>query len=233
MFKIYHQETENLIEFLDARFTLKDLKIITYRTINYWDEAGFLLRKRRKTDKGWRRFSLIEFLWIKLLDEIRELNIPIETVVKNLFTCLGHKGTDKSSIEKAQINFLSIIKQCAYKKQKVDLFITKFAASFNAREGFENYIVISINKLIIDFVRLQLDQNSKTPLLTEDELEILTTLRQDNIVELSAEIMGEILSIDILKKQIAFNTLLEIIYKPYSIIKYKTKGGKTVIIDKE
>ena len=43
----------------------------SYRTLNSWDNAGLLLNLP-KDDNKWRKFSIVEILWIFI---IKELNI--------------------------------------------------------------------------------------------------------------------------------------------------------------
>jgi DNA-binding transcriptional MerR regulator len=233
-------QAENIINtFLEPKYTLKDFDtgIITYRTINYWDSSDFLLRKRRKTERGWRRFSLIEFLWIKLLDELRVLNITIESTVPLLFTCLGLKGKTGKEIETAQLNFLNIVKQCVFEKNKLVLLIHKNIAEFKKYDEFKNdymrpnsFVFISVNKLLIDFIILQQRQEIiETPLLTENENEFLSLLKKDQIAELSIDETKVILDFEN-NSDTFIRNLIEQFYNPYSKITYKTKGGKTVII---
>ncbi len=85
-------DQELLKQLLERKFTVKIFeKEISYRTINYWDEKGFLLTEREKADTDWRKLSFIDYIWIRLLDEVRKMGMSVELFVKNLFRELGIK----------------------------------------------------------------------------------------------------------------------------------------------
>lgn len=78
---------ENLTIFLlEDRFTIKDMDV-TYTNITYWDKQGILSFNRSASGK-WRNFNFIDFMWIKTVDELRELGVStklIKAVKKSLF----------------------------------------------------------------------------------------------------------------------------------------------------
>lgn len=78
---------ENLSDFLLVdRFTIKDLDV-SYTNITYWDKQG-ILSFNRSTGGKWRNFNFIDFMWIKTVDELRELGVStklIKAVKKSLF----------------------------------------------------------------------------------------------------------------------------------------------------
>ncbi|MBL0047047.1 MAG: MerR family transcriptional regulator [Bacteroidetes bacterium] len=78
---------EKLTEFLlEERFTIKDLGV-SYTNITYWDKQG-ILSFSRSAGGRWRNFNFIDFMWIKTVDELREIGISttlIKAAKKNLF----------------------------------------------------------------------------------------------------------------------------------------------------
>lgn len=60
----------------EKKFTVKDA-YITYRNLNYWSKAG-LLNEDRNTSSGWRRMSLKDLLWLRILRDLRELGVPVD-----------------------------------------------------------------------------------------------------------------------------------------------------------
>ena len=83
--EIYEIITKNIL-------TVKDTGI-RYRVINHWDEKG-LLRFSRKVEEGNRKFSLVDFVWIKVVDELREfgLKIPeVKRIADEIYTPLPMK----------------------------------------------------------------------------------------------------------------------------------------------
>lgn len=76
---------------MTKKFTVKDLtelnEKINYRTINHWDEKGYLLDQKDET--GWRKFSFVDYVWILLLDELREFDVAVKNIVPSLFIDFG------------------------------------------------------------------------------------------------------------------------------------------------
>lgn len=52
---------------------------VTYRQLNSWDEQG-LLPNTREGGKGWRKFSIMDAIWIKIIHELREFGFPLEKI---------------------------------------------------------------------------------------------------------------------------------------------------------
>lgn len=61
----------------ESRFTLKDVGV-TYRWITYWHSKGLLIGNY--IEGKWRKFDLVEFVWLKMIVKLREFNIPIEKI---------------------------------------------------------------------------------------------------------------------------------------------------------
>lgn len=51
----------------------------TYRVLSHWDSMG-LLECERDGTKGWRRFNLIERLWVQVIIQLRKLGLPLEKI---------------------------------------------------------------------------------------------------------------------------------------------------------
>ena len=59
-------------------FRPKDLGV-TYTNINYWDKKG-VLSSHRKNESQWRNFTFIDFAWLRVISEMRDLGTPIELI---------------------------------------------------------------------------------------------------------------------------------------------------------
>jgi len=71
---------------LEKRFTASQAGI-THRWITYWDKEGLLFSKTEK--EKWRKFSFIEYVWLRIIRELRKYHISIKIILnlKNaLFT---------------------------------------------------------------------------------------------------------------------------------------------------
>jgi DNA-binding transcriptional MerR regulator len=48
----------------------------SYRVLSHWDLEG-LLECERDSEKGWRKFNVVEILWLQIIQELRKLGLPI------------------------------------------------------------------------------------------------------------------------------------------------------------
>lgn len=67
------------------RFHSRHLEIeksdVSYRVLTHWDSLG-LIECERDSSQGWRRFNLIETLWLSVIKKARELGLSLEQVSK-------------------------------------------------------------------------------------------------------------------------------------------------------
>jgi DNA-binding transcriptional MerR regulator len=49
----------------------------SYRTINSWSEAGLLLEEEDRNN-GWRKFSILDLVWLEILKELRAIGFGLE-----------------------------------------------------------------------------------------------------------------------------------------------------------
>lgn len=72
----------------DKQFSVKDINI-PYQWVNNWDKEGLLFEDDREDGK-WRKFNFIDYLWIKIIVELREFGLSYD-VIKKLREVLSHK----------------------------------------------------------------------------------------------------------------------------------------------
>jgi DNA-binding transcriptional MerR regulator len=52
---------------------------LPYRTLNHWENEG-LYESQREENQRWRRFSFVEFVWIRMIDQMRTIGLKIDTI---------------------------------------------------------------------------------------------------------------------------------------------------------
>ncbi len=65
-------------EFDEKKYKPSDLRI-TARAINSWKENELLVDTDKK---GWHKFNLTECIWLKIIQNLREFNLPLEAIRK-------------------------------------------------------------------------------------------------------------------------------------------------------
>jgi DNA-binding transcriptional MerR regulator len=81
---------------------------VPYRSINHWENAG-LIDNDRGEARSWRRFSFVEFIWIRMIDEMRKVGLPMDTI----------KAVKQSLFQPASIADLDIHLRSIYKARGV------------------------------------------------------------------------------------------------------------------
>lgn len=75
-------------------FTPKDLDV-SYTNLNYWDKQG-ILSSNRKGETSWRNFNFIDYVWIRVITELRNVGAPIELI--RLWKNQLFSGVDTNSL---------------------------------------------------------------------------------------------------------------------------------------
>jgi hypothetical protein len=91
------KDKKHFDEFYDLlskpRFRVKETSE-SYRSINYWDENGLLLGKRDVAD-SWRQFSIIDVIWLRILQALKQYGMQNEkllTLKEYLFRIQDKQG---------------------------------------------------------------------------------------------------------------------------------------------
>ena len=91
------------LDFLDnlmnPQFTISDINI-EHRTILHWEKEELI---DKQESSGWRRYSFCDYIWIRMLREMRDFGVPIstlKTLKKELFSFDQQIPTENISDEK-------------------------------------------------------------------------------------------------------------------------------------
>lgn len=160
LFLSSHKDNPEYKATLD-RFNEKIFKVsdtgITYRTINSWENANLLLAGPNEEAK-WRKFSIIEVLWLHIIKELRDLGLStskILTLKDSLFKNNGAYGEGITST--FGVYLLSIRAKrdvmVVVANSGIGDFLLDFEYELALRnEDFPNtHIVINLNKICADF----------------------------------------------------------------------------------
>lgn len=196
-------------------FTNKDLENISYRTINYWDEKGYLTGERKAGSK-WRKFDFFQLLWIQLLDKCRHMGITIDNFVPSLFNAFGYiqnleedlrialeKELDENlrkefhtmlgNATNFQSTFRFWVLYAIFVKKQVSVRYNSDAKCYvttknddSPKYESKSFISISINELITDFLaNKSIEVIGDVEILSDNEIEILKIIRENDVSELT------------------------------------------------
>ena len=165
--------------------TERNLKFdsITYRQLNSWGKEGLLTVQRE--GREWRRFSIIDAVWVKLIKELREFGMSREQL-KITKQSLEFES-DKYGVAMPMLEFytafiiggkLPVVLLVFKDGVAVPVSVTQFKVA-NEITGLEDHIQINLNKLLQSMfpeVDLKPQQKPEMPLYV-DEMELLAFLR--------------------------------------------------------
>lgn len=156
---------------------------VSYRELNSWEKAGLLTVQRE--GREWRRFSIIDAIWVRLIKELREFGVTWKQL-KVAKESLEFEN-EKCGVAMPMLEFYTafVIAQ----RMPVVILVFKDGISIPvsltqykvAKEttGVANHVQISLNDLIQGMVpELDLKPAHKTEMpLDVDEMELLAFLR--------------------------------------------------------
>lgn len=124
---------------------------ITYRQLNHWEENGLL----PKRESGWRKFSLMEALWLHIIYQLRSTFEIRHDGIKTIKECLT---SGKNKYEAFMPIFEIYVLEALSRKRRTFLAIyeDKSAAPVNAemvaelvkKDKFGHMLLLDINKLL-------------------------------------------------------------------------------------
>ncbi len=162
------------------------LETVTYRQLNSWQKEGLINDNRE--GRGWRKFTIIEAIWVRIIKELREFGMGWEQL-KITKQSLEFESA-KCGVAMPLLEFYTAF--AIGNKMPVLLLVFKdgvaVPANFSqykiAREfkSIENHLQINLNEILQSFFpNLDLKPKYKGELPVDiDEMELLAFLRLGN-----------------------------------------------------
>ncbi len=183
-------------EFFNTRKFRISPKVISSRIMNHWQKEGLLPENCQEAGQKWRKFTLMDLIWIAILKELREMGLSIP-LIKRI------RSNIKTKINKCEYGELEFYSALAYfKRLSSDVLIFKdgsveIASVFELNEskekyGLPTYLSISINGILQSIFR---DQNLQ-PIyenwidLDENEVKVLERIKSGDYDEVSLTLQG-------------------------------------------
>jgi DNA-binding transcriptional MerR regulator len=89
------EESKRLSEVLNAKRHKPQQGAFSYRIINHW-ESNNLLSNKRSGGKGWRRYSIMDLVWLYIIAEMRKFGISLDLIKKVKDTLLEQNDSEAS-----------------------------------------------------------------------------------------------------------------------------------------
>lgn len=191
--------------YTEERYKASDIKqTLSYRTINSWDSAGMLITLPNR-DSKWRKYSLVEIIWIYIIRELRSIGFSRKKILK-LRDCIFPTlpNTNITNTKNFKQYILSVVaKRDVYLIVKPDgegdlaIDIELLETERDNNNFPKTYTVISINKLCAEFTGNE-EYNIKNQFLyipTNQELNLLNEVKNtENLKEATLKVDGNKIS---------------------------------------
>lgn len=237
---------------LERRWSVSDVGVPP-RWISHWDRARVLMDVERE-GAGWRKFSFIDYVWLRIVCELRALGLALPSVrrVKDILAAplpvepqLALRKTRQRS---AYNVLLLLIAEAVVTKAPINLLVRADGETLLHNESqagmygpeLEHFrsaphVCVPLTGMLGEMIR----RNSidfivpRIPLLSGTEAETLALLRAGRLKHLEAILAsGESLTVippENPDPATAERTLLErLMLHPYREIRYETDDGKQV-----
>lgn len=216
------------------------LTTITYRQLNSWEEQNLISSDRE--GKGWRRFSIMDALWIKIIQELREFGLPHEKlkITKESLSYLSENcGVSMPFLEfytafaigsKMPVLLLVFRDGVAVPANTTQYKITRESI------GIENHIHINLNEMLQTLfpnIDLKPKKHFELP-VNVNEMELLAFLRISNYEKIEIRCKnGQMENFEAVERVTAKKRIQEILKEdPYQDIQIQQQGGKVTAIFK-
>ena len=185
---------EGVIKLLTKKGDTLVNKSISSRMLNHWEELN-LIDNNRENGKGWRKFSILDSVWMEIIVELRNFGFPNDKIlnVKNHFLNTEGKHKIKSVNQNPFLQFY-VANAIAQRKQiyisvfrdgQIE-FITASELAKNIKfDTIKNFISINLNELLERIYEQKFNVNSRIKLLTEREAELLMMIRTQKYEEIT------------------------------------------------
>lgn len=213
----------------------------SYRTINHWENEG-IINDNRPNGKGWRKYSMIDRVWIGVISKLRDFGVSLDKIklIKEAMeeNSMGEFENEMTALEAAFI--LAKI----HKTQTLivitendEVFITSIDEYINSVNygTIKHSIVISLNAIIKDLFPNEDTTPIKNNLfdLGKKELEILFLIRSGEFSSITVKTQDGEISMYETSRTIEDETrIVDILRKAkHQDINIKMKNGNIVHIE--
>jgi hypothetical protein len=194
----------------ERKYTVKDTGI-PYRMINHWESKRLMPEgvnaKSGREESGWRMFSLVEMVWLKIIARLRNFGFSLKQI-KNVkehiihWNKLGYYPSLEHAVAQALFSskdmYLRIIPSgtsdlVSYERIEMEKILKKSG----------DMILISIKSILAE-VGMDFPELQGIMKLSEEELELLERIRDESSTEVKAGLKkGKITEIETGRMEVA------------------------------
>lgn len=145
----FYDLLESLANLMIRQFTISDTQI-EHRTILHWEKEKLIDNVKEK-ESGWRRYSFFDYVWLRVVTELRNFGTPIPIVKKiktNLFASVGPEMV----AELTEDDYKRIEAKFSELPENIKNDFKHINAEFIRKNSSKQDLLIKFNKTVIDIV---------------------------------------------------------------------------------
>ena len=183
----YEYGFEEILVKLNEKKHRLDKEMFSSRVINHWEKMG-LIDSSRQVEKGWRRYNIIDLVWLDIIYELRKFGISLDHIqkIKKIRLCTELNFRNK----KRQYNFIEFFSVAAISRMSVEfLYFPEGIAFFVFTDHYEkivrqrfieNHIRISVNDILSEILGKDCNSFSRSEIqLSLNEIEYVLSVQLD------------------------------------------------------
>jgi hypothetical protein len=223
----------------EKRFTLKRSDVGT-RVINHWESEG-VTEDPREDGTGWRRFSMLDMIWLHAVARLREFGVSIEKLRRGRksLASLGAGGLEDGP----RISYFEFYVTLALSRQPVFLLVFRDGGVQLATEaeysggatsligGLADHIRLSLNEILrAVFPNIDLTPERESRIsVSDEEFDVLVMLRTGDYSSVTIRYRdGELERIEA-EEEVPERRVIDILKEAdYQDVTIKQRDGKVV-----
>lgn len=237
-YKQYFKDIANnrISQILNSKERNVKFENITYRQLNSWEKEGLLTNERE--DRSWRRFSIMDALWVKVILELREFGMGWEQIKNTKYSL--ECDSKEFGVQMPILEFYTAF--AIGNKMPVLLLVFKDGLCVPANltqykvarefSDVENHLQIDLNAILQGFFpNVDLKPKNKTEMPVDvDEMELLAFLRLNTFEKVDIYFKnGKMETVEGLQRVDVTNMISDVIKEHnYQKIEVVVEGGKNV-----
>lgn len=190
----FSEDRIKIREHFNNRSNKLNINSVSYRTLNHWEKSKLIDVERGEDGTGWRKFSLMDTVWVHLIVELRKFGVSIENIkhIKDQLTDTSNRPSVYPWLE-FYTAFILSFRRPVY-VMIVDEFRVLIATNLEIESALiigslGNHIRISLHDILRNIFKIRevkIEWDMKTE-LSSSEMQLILELRTGQYRSIAAK----------------------------------------------
>jgi hypothetical protein len=225
------------------------LNEFSYRVLSHWEKEG-IISPKRKDGTGWRKFSIVELIWLHVIKELRSFNFSISSILntrESLFSSKPQRNTQLLFEYYLMLAYIRIPVILVVFADGRGILATYDQYYWSREVGtlISNHIIIDINSIfshLFPNIKLSSQYDYKDILLDAKEIQLIYQIRSGRyksiLIKLNNGEINLIQKTEMIQKGTSMEEIASTVIKLLKEEKYQNivitqDNGKVQVIHRE